>query len=284
MRPDHAQHGTTAWWIPESVVAALLGLSLALYLVGVHRHRTRGPWPLHRTAMWIGGLVCLTVSLIGPLAAAARHDFTAHMAGHLLLGMLGPLLLVLAAPVTLTLRTLRPAHARLVSTALRSTVARVLTHPVVAGVLNAGGLWLLYTTELYEIMHHSLPVHVAVHMHVFLAGVVFTVAIVGPDPNPHRAGFRTRAAVLVLFIAAHSVLGRWLYGHPPAGVDAAAARAGAQLMFYGGEVLDLALLVLLFSGWYPTPDRRSRLLPRNPSRARSSAPTHVRKPREEKTS
>ena len=97
MRPDHAQHGTTAWWIPESVVAALLGLSLALYLVGVHRHRTRGPWPLHRTAMWIGGLVCLTVSLIGPLAAAARHDFTAHMAGHLLLGMLGPLLLVLAA-------------------------------------------------------------------------------------------------------------------------------------------------------------------------------------------
>lgn len=69
--------------------------------------------------------------------------------------------------------------------------------------------------------------------------------------------------VLVLFIAAHSMLGRWLYGHPPTGVDPASARIGAQLMFYGGEVIDLALLILLFSGWYPraSPQRGLLVLP-----------------------
>lgn len=56
-------------------------------------------------------------------------------------------------------------------------------------------------------------------------------------------------------------------GHPPAGVDPADARAGAQLMFYAGEVIDLAMLTLLFVGWYPGSHRRSLLLPRNPSLA-----------------
>lgn len=276
MHTGHEPHGgvswwvpgmDASWWVPETIGAALLLFALAAYLVGVHRHRARGVWPRYRTALWLAGLLCVGVAWAGPLAAAARSGFTAHMAGHLLMGMLGPLLLVLAAPVTLALRTLQPRHARVVSRALRSRPARLLTHPVVVAVLNAGGLWILYSTELFALMHRSMAVHVLVHAHILVVGVAFTAAIIGPDPNPHRASFRTRAAVLVLFIAAHSVLGKWLYGHPPTGIDPADAQVGAQLMFYGGEVIDLALLVLLFAGWYPRASRRGQLLTRNPSRA-----------------
>ncbi|MDV7999945.1 cytochrome c oxidase assembly protein [Rhodococcus sp. IEGM 1408] len=267
MHLQHGPHGTESWWVPETIGAALLVLALAAYVVGVHRHsdRDRGPWPRHRIALWAAGLSCVGAAWLGPLAEAARTDFTAHMAGHLLLGMLGPLLLVCAAPVTLALRTLQLHHARVLSRVLRSPFARAVTHPVVATVLNVGGVWVLYGTGLYALMHQSMALHVLVHAHVLLAGVAFTVAIVGPDPNPHRAGFGTRAAVLVVFIAAHSILGRWLYGHPPAGVDPADARAGAQLMFYGGELIDLALLTLLFAGWYPGTRRQRR--PRVPAHA-----------------
>lgn len=265
---DTATSVVAEWWILESVGLAVLVLALTVYLLGVHRHRDRGPWAGWRTAVWIAGLTGVGVGWAGPLAEAARHDFTAHMVTHLLVGMIGPLLLVLAAPVTLALRTLPTAGARAVSAVLRSPPARVATHPVVAAVLNGGGLWLLYATGLFELMHRSTALHVLVHVHVLLAGIAFTVAMIGPDPNPHRSSLRVRAAVLVLFIAAHSVLAKWLYAHPPVGVDPADARSGAQLMYYGGDVVDLAILALLFAGWYPGSRFRPRLLPGNPARER----------------
>lgn len=270
----HGEHGGSAdatqvgWWLPESIGLLVLAVALVAYLGGVRRLRAGDPWPAYRTGLWVAGLACVGAAWAGPLADAARTDFTAHMAGHLLLGMLGPLLLVLAAPVTLALRALPPARSRVLTRVLRSVPCRVVTHPVVAAVLNAGGLWLLYTTDLFGLMHHSPVWHVLVHTHVLLAGLVFTVAMIGPDPNPHRAGFRTRVVVLVLFIAAHSVLAKWLYGHPPTGVDPHDARVGAQLMYYGGDVVDLAILALLFAGWYPGSRLRTRLLPGNPARGR----------------
>ena len=98
--------------------------------------------------------------------------------------------------------------------------------------------------------HTSVLLHGVVHAHIFLAGYVFTAALVGVDPDPHRATVPVRAAVLVVFIAAHSVLAKWLYAHPPAGVEAVDGQAGAQLMYYGGDVVDVTLIVLLLGGWY----------------------------------
>ena len=121
-------------------------------------NRRDGRWPAWRTASWFAGLACASAAVAGPLADAAHHDFTAHMAGHLLLGMAAPLLLVLAAPVTLALRALPTRPARALSRLLKSRPARLLTHPVTAATLNAGGLWALYATSLYqETAHHTWP-------------------------------------------------------------------------------------------------------------------------------
>lgn len=242
--------GVPGWSAFEAVVVLVLTVAAAGYAAGLWASRHRGRWPPHRTAAWLAGLVCAGAGLVGPIAAAARESFTAHMLGHLLLGMLAPLCLVLAAPVTVALRALPVRSARALSRALRGRCVRVVSHPAVAATLNAGGLWLLYTTDLYHLMHASLPVHAAVHLHLALAGYVFTAAIVGIDPSPHRASVTVRSAVLIVFVAAHSVLAKWLYAHPPTGVDLADARAGAQLMYYGGDVVDIALIVLLLHGWY----------------------------------
>ena len=244
------QHAAGPWSLLATAVVLVLVVAAAGYAAALWVTRHRSPWPTRRTALWYAGLLCAGAALLGPVAEAARASFTAHMLGHVLLGMLAPLLLVLGAPVTLALRALPPARARTLTRLLRQPAVRTVTHPVVAAALNAGGLWLLYTTDLYHHVHTSALVHAAVHVHVVLAGYVFTASIAGVDPDPHRAPVAVRAAVLVTFMAAHSVLAKWLYVHPPAGVAVADAQAGAQLMYYAGDAVDVTLIVLLLACWY----------------------------------
>ena len=261
MDHGHGGHDAAAlsgWLVLDALVVTLLAVAALGYAIGVLLARRKVGWPVHRTVFWYAGLTCAGAALVGPLADATHTSFTAHMAGHLLLGMVAPLLMVGAAPVTLMLRALPVGGGRVVTRVLRSRVVGVLTHPVVAGVLNGAGLWLLYSTDLFARMHSSPVVFGLVHAHVFIAGYVFTAAVVGVDPNPHRASLSVRSTVLVTFVAAHSILAKWLYAHPPPGVEPRDAEVGAQLMYYGGDVVDVTLIVLLFLGWYrATRPRRS---------------------------
>lgn len=234
------------------VTAALLGIAVAAYLVGVPLLRRRGTtWPARRTAAWVCGCLFVGGALVGPLAERAHHDFTVHMAGHVLLGMAGPLLLVLAAPVTLALRVLPVRGGRVLGRLLSSPPMAVLTDPFVAGVLNIGGLWVLYRGGLYEATHTEPLLHVLVHVHVLAAGYLFTFAVLsGPDPAPHRPSPSWRAAALVLGIAAHNILAKTIYAAPPEGVPLEQARAGAELMYYAGAPVEIALIFLVCRPWF----------------------------------
>ena len=255
--------GFPTWSVAVTTLALV---ATAAYLVAAARARGRGrSWPPWRAALWAAGIAAATLAVVGPVAEHAHHDFRAHMLGHVLLGMLAPLLLVLAAPVTLVLRALPVLACRRLSAVLRSAAVLALTHPVVAATLDIGGLWVLYRTPLYPAMMHSPVLHVLVHAHVFLAGCLFTLALVGPDPAPHRPGLPLRAAVLVLAIAAHNILTKTIYAYPPDGVPADQAAAGAQLMYYGGAPIEIALLVLLGREWARAQDRRTA-----PARRRSA--------------
>ena len=244
--------GTAALPGPGTAVVVLLACAVCgTYLLAMVTLRRRGvPWPAVRAGCWVLGAATAGVALAGPPARWAHHDFAGHMTVHVLLGMLAPLLLVLGAPVTLALRTLPVRAARRVSRVLRSAPAAVPAHPLVAGVLNIGGLWILYRTGMYPAMTTVPVLHAAVHLHVFAAGYLFTAAVLGgPDPAPHRPAPGWRAAALVAAIAAHNVLAKSLYAVPPPGVSPEQAQAGAQLMYYGGAPVELALILLLCRPW-----------------------------------
>ncbi len=60
---------------------------------------------------------------------------------------------------------------------------------------------------------------------------------------------------LVAAAGGHAALAKFLYAHaevvpPGAGHDAEAMRAAARLMYYGGDVAELLLVVALFAAWY----------------------------------
>ncbi|MCZ2830392.1 cytochrome c oxidase assembly protein [Modestobacter sp. VKM Ac-2986] len=230
-------------------VLAAAGYVGAAHLVPVLRDRPR--WPVARTAAWLAGLGCVAAALTGPLATA-HGDLRAHMAGHLLLGMVAPLLLVLARPVTLALRTLPLPAARRLSRVLRSAPLRVLGDPFVAVALNAAGLWVLYGTGLLAAMVHSPGLHLLVSVHVLLTGWLATAAVLALDPAPHRRGVPARAVALAAGAAAHDVLAKALYAHPPAGT--LRAEEGAQLMYHGGTAVHLLVAAVLWRQWYRSRD------------------------------
>jgi putative membrane protein len=266
MQPDST---ALSWIFPVALLTAAIAYAAAAASV-----RLRGGWwPTERIAGWIAGLAAAAAALVGPLAESGHHDFTLHMAGHLLLGMTAPLLLVVAAPVTLALRALPTHHARALSHLLRSRPVRLVTHPVTAAVVNGAGVWTLYTTGLYRAMGEHRWVDVVVHVHIIAAGYLFTAAVIGADPAPHRPSRGIRAIALIGFLAAHAILAKDLFGHPPAGVPSADARAGALLMYYGGDLIDLVLIIVFCRQWYhaaaPRRDARSAV-PRIP---------HTRPPR-----
>ncbi|GAA3451763.1 cytochrome c oxidase assembly protein [Dactylosporangium matsuzakiense] len=248
------------------MIAWLLGAAAGAYLAGVVAVHHRGrSWPPERAAAWIAGVAAAAAALTGPLPESAHHHFTAHMAVHLLLGMIAPLLLVSAAPVTLALKALPVRPARTLAHLLASTPAAVLAHPVTAAVLDAGGLWGLYTTGLYRAMAGHPWLHLLVHTHILVAGYLLTAATIGVDPVRHRPSRAVRAAALLGFLAAHAILAKYLYAQPPAGVLPGDARAGAQLMYYGGDIVDAVLIAVFCLQWYRAADPRLQRSYREPS-------------------
>lgn len=244
------EHDATAVGEAGLILVLPFLFAAVFYAGGVAASRRRGrSWPGYRTLAWMAGVTAALAAFVGPLADAAHADFRAHMATHLLAGMLAPLLLVMAAPVTLALRAMDVVPARRLSRVLRSTPA-VVTHPVSAALLSVGTLWLVYRTPLFEVMTGDPFAHLALLVHFLLAGYLFTASIVGADPSPHRASFRMRAVVLIAAVAAHSTLAKMLYAQPPPRVPGGEARDGAMLMYYGGDAIELCLIVLLCAQCY----------------------------------
>jgi putative membrane protein len=253
----------TAETVVHLLMAVPFAVSLLAYLVAVYLSRHRGYWPWYRSVLWTFGIVACAAGVAGPLAERAESSFPAHMWSHLVMGMVGPVALVLAAPFTLALRTLNVRWARVLARVLVSAPFRFVTHPVTAGVLSLGGLWVLYTTPLYAAAQEHVAVHVLVHMHILISSYLFTNAIIGIDPNRHRMKPVYRAVVLVVFMAGHRVLAKHIYANPPPVVPLDQGQVGAMIMYYGGDLLDSIIILVLCFQWYSS--RRPAMAVRTPA-------------------
>lgn len=245
------EHVFSGGFSADTLVILFFAGMILLYLTAVHFSNYRyKPWPLYRLFFWSAGIFSAGAALIGPISDAAHTDFKAHMLVHLLLGMIAPLLLALSAPVTLIFRTVSVKFGRRLSRVLKSRALRFFSHPLTASVLNIGGLFVLYTTDLFQLMHENPIVYILVHFHIFIAGYLFAAAIISIDPAPHRFSFIYRSAILILALAGHGILSKYIYANPPANVPRNAAEAGGMLMYYGGDTVDVLLIIILCWQWY----------------------------------
>jgi putative membrane protein len=253
--PGHGDALSFGSVLPLAVLAAV-----ALGYIAMAAARSQEPrgWNHWRTASFVMGVTLLVVAL----EPSESEDFGDHMIGHLLIGMFAPLALVLAAPVTLILRTVNRKTGKTIVHALRSTPARILTNPIVLLTANLGGLALLYFTPLYISTTSNMLLHEAVHIHFFITGYLFAWMIAGPDSGPERPSVPIRLIVLGITVAGHSVIAQLLYAgiFVNAPFTADELRDGGTLMYYWGDIAEILLALAMLLRWRPAARRtRDRL-------------------------
>ena len=254
--PDVSAGDLVVGWQLDPASLVLVGVTGALYAVGVRRLAARGRrWSAARTTALVGALA---VAVVATQSGVARHEdarLWVHMVQHVLLGMVVPLLLVLAAPLTLALQSASPATRRSLRSALRSRLAHVLTRPVVAWGLFGGGLVAIYLTPLLDLSVRDDAVHLLVHAHVVASGALFLAVLVGVDPLPGRPPFGARLLVLLVAVPFHAVIGlALLSAGSPVAPDAypllSDQRTAAGLFWGTGELFTLVVAAVIVRQWW----------------------------------
>lgn len=175
------------------------------------------------------GVALLVVAVFSPLASWGEHrSFAAHMAQHLLLGDLAPLVIVIGLGGALG------------------------AHPALALPAWAANLVVWHVPVVYESALHHETVHVLQHVALFAAGLLLWSSILSP-----RRGIGLRlgavAGMMVVSLGLSSVLLWWprvLYStyrtaHTLGGISPLSdQRAGGGLMLLEGSLVAFGV-----AGW-----------------------------------
>jgi putative membrane protein len=186
----------------QAAIAWLLLLGL-MYASGVRRLRARGtaPPPLERAA-FAGGWVALLGAVLPWLDAAALARFSAHMAQHELMMIVGAPLLVASRPVATSLWALPDNWRQRAAAASRNRWMRRLvdraTLPWVAWAGHGLAVWIWHAPVLYGAALQNEGVHAMQHAMFTGASILFWSGLL--NGRYGRAGYG--AAVLYVFTTA----------------------------------------------------------------------------------
>jgi cytochrome c oxidase assembly factor CtaG/putative copper export protein len=272
----------TDWlWLAVAVIA------VTLYLAGVRRMRARGDsWPILRTIVWVLGWAIFVWATSGAPGVYGRVLFSMHMVMHMTVSMAAPILMVLAAPVTLALRTLTPRRdntlgpRELLLALVHSRFLAVIGNPIVAAGIFFGSLIVFYYSPLFELALRTHTGHVLMTTHFLLAGYLFAWVLVGIDPGPKRWSPPLLLVILFGTISFHAFFGVALTTgttllaptfyqglHLPWAVNLLAdQRTGGAVAWGIGELPTLILALLVTLAWVRSDSAESTRLDRQAER------------------
>jgi cytochrome c oxidase assembly factor CtaG/putative copper export protein len=256
----------------------------ALYLAGVRRLRLRGDdWPAGRTVAWLLGCLALLFVTSSGLGRYMPAMFSMHMADHMMLSMLVPILLALGGPVSLALRALPsagrddpPGMREWLLTALHSRLSRFLTNPVVATVLFIAGFYGLYLGGLFDAAVGSHMGHVAMNVHFLVSGYLFYWVVIGVDPTPRPIPPLAKVGVVFASLPLHAFFGVLLMGMPNVLGESfyrslhlswhtdllGDQRLGGGIAWAAGEIPLVVVMIALLVQWTRSDQRTARRLDR----------------------
>lgn len=271
-------------WSANGVGLAIVGLLGVFYVCGLVVLRRRGVhWPVGRTLSWFVGLTLIAWATFGGLGEYSHVLFSVHMVSHMMLSMVAPIFLILAAPMTLALRTLpgprQPgeiAPRQLLVSFLHSRFSRVVTHPLVGPALFIGSLYGLYFTNIFTTAMGNHWGHSLMELHFLTVGTLFYYVIIGVDPAPRRVPSLARFGILLVTLPFHaffavSVMSServfaaeyWNWLERPYATDLLADQyLGGSIAWALGEVPLLLVMGALFVQWFTSDRRESRRVDR----------------------
>jgi putative membrane protein len=258
------------WTLDPLGLAACLVAAAAYATRARTLHRRGHPVPPFRLAAFAAGLLALVLALVSPLDTIGESRlFSVHMAQHLVIGDLAPLLLALGLSGPL----LRPLLAQRWLWKLRG-----LTHPLVALPLWAVNLWLWHLPLLYDGALRHPAVHALEHAAFLAGGLLLWSCLLGLLPGPRWFGPGSRVAALGFVWVTGGVLANLFLwsGHPFYGPYVEAPRtwglsavsdqrAGGGIMLVEMMVVGTVVFVMAGFDWLAEAESRETLSSARPA-------------------
>jgi cytochrome c oxidase assembly factor CtaG len=172
-----------AWSFEPSV---LLGVAVLALLYLKAWRRARGPGEPHppgvgRLALFAGGLGVVLVALVSPVDVLGQQLLLMHMAQHILLLDIAPILMILG----LTKGLLRPVTRRIHAIERR---AGFFAHPAFAVAAYVGFMWLWHIPSMYDAALRYPNVHALEHLCFAAAGSLYWWHLLSPIRSRMRLG------------------------------------------------------------------------------------------------
>ncbi len=231
---------------------AITSLAVALYAgAAIRVKRRRGRFEAARAGSFAVGVAVVLIAALAP----PQGSFRAHMAQHLLVGDVAPLLVVLGLDGPL----LRPALA------LRPVRAlRVLAHPAVALPLWAVDLLGWHVSPAFDAALRHDWLHGVQHLCFFVLGALLWSALLELLPGPRW--FRTPqrlAYVGVMWLVSLSLSQVFLWSDHPYYTYRSVSdqRVGGGIMLLEGSAVMLGVLVWLLWQELRSPAERADVVP-----------------------
>jgi cytochrome c oxidase assembly factor CtaG len=202
--------------------------------------------------------------------------FSVHMAQHMVLSMLAPILLLMGAPVTLALRAL-PARGggagcrRALVSVIHSRPVRVLASPAVTLPLFIVSLYGLYYTPIFDVAMGSWWGHDLMLVHFLAVGLLLFWPILSIDPSPHRSSPVLRIIELFLAMPFHAFFGIAVmmsstllvnsFAHPPPSWHLRPLgdqQVGGGIAWAFSEIPTLLVVAAVFVQWARSSERAGR--------------------------
>ncbi len=164
-----------AWtWEPSVLVG--VGAISTLYVLAWRRARTTGSphAPGYgRLSLFLAGMLTVLIALVSPIDALGDQMLVMHMAQHILLLDIAPILCILGFNKVL----LRPVTRQLHTLERR---AGPFSHPVFAVACYAGFMWAWHIPSAYDAALHNTTVHAFEHLCFAFAGSLYWWHVLSP--------------------------------------------------------------------------------------------------------
>ena len=250
-------------WQFAPVVTVFTAAAAALYLWGavrVARRHPNRPWPIPRTAAFLGGLLVVVVATQSGIGTYDDTLFWVHMIQHLMLLMIAPPLLVAGQPITLLLHASRNPLHTWVKKFLRSGPVHALIWPAVGVAAYAATVVGTHLTGFMNLALTNNTVHNAEHVLYLLVGYLYFLPLLGREPIGWRVSYPLRLFLLFIAMPVDAFTGVVLGSESsppftsmeprtwgPSALDD--VHSGGAVMWIGGAAIMFVVIMLTFFAW-----------------------------------
>jgi len=204
-----------AWDLTPEITLGTL-LAAGLYATGLwrRRHKTDAV-RIWRHVSFFAGLAAIFLAFQSPIDPIAERVFLMHQVQHLLLRLLGPMLLFLAAPQGLLVAgTPDWAQRRIVTPIMTNDVVRgafgILVHPAIVTALFIGTLYFWQIPKFHNLALLNDKLHYLMHASMLLPGLLFFWRIFDFRPAPMGTRYGVRLMMLWIMILSNIVIGSYI--------------------------------------------------------------------------